>query len=124
MSKFEELAADLECVSNGQVLVNTSKDGICGNFQRLYPEEWAVLEETGLLIKAFKSWEYFSGDDIFPVPSLCHKTPATKYIFSGNKWTGAYGELRKKLCFRLSEFITSHLDDLTNHYQSFYGAKL
>jgi len=70
-------------------------DGICVNF----------LNATGLsVLEAFpwedivESWPKFSGNSIYPIPSLIsQQRPSQAFNCASDMWDGAYGELRKEL---------------------------
>ncbi len=109
MYKFQKLSAHLERVAKGIEPVADCEQGICHNFQQTYKQEWFLLESSGLLLEAFRAWEYYSGHERYPVPDpgKCH--PRTKFVWTNNLWIKEYGDLRKKLCLHLSEFITEKL---------------
>lgn len=64
-----------------------------------------------------KSWEYFSGDENYPVPSTTLEipnklTPETMYFKTANKWVGEYGALRMDLLRHCIADCQIHIEQL------------
>lgn len=50
-----------------------------------------------MMVPAFKSWEKFSGNAHYPVPSTVGADPFLAFHLTDNKWIGEYGNLRREL---------------------------
>jgi len=70
-------------------------DGICVNFLNITGQSTLdVLPWEDVV----KSWPKFSGNSIYPVPSLISRQcPSQAFKYAIDMWNGAYGELRKEL---------------------------
>ena len=73
--------------------------GLCDSISSLLPK--TTVEQL------FKSWPEYSGNPVFPVPSMSvGLSPSGAYLRVGiNKYTGAYGKAR----LRLAQFIIDEL---------------
>ena len=70
--------------------------GLCDNLYRLTAPNYSQSVVTGLC----KSWEHYSGEEVFPVPGTNGKTPEDAYLWpTGNIWDRKtkYGQLRWSL---------------------------
>ena len=60
---------------------------------------------------AFESWDKFSGDRLYPVPSPDGSiTPKDCYRYTSNRWVGDYGKLRMELLNHLIEWYSDRVD--------------
>lgn len=75
------------------------------------------------LHEVFKSWEYYTGSDEYPVPpTKVHQLTDTElkvaagtlYFSSDNKYEGEYGELRRDLARHIREDLEVQLTTLKN----------
>lgn len=63
----------------------------------------------------FKSWPEYSGNPVFPVPSMCEGiSPGQAYMrISVNKYEGVYGDARLRLAQFIIDELKKRID--TNH---------
>lgn len=95
---MEQLIKELEQLLAGNIKYR--RRGICAHIPDKYKEE---------LYKHFKTWQYFSGDVVYPVPDpenmLSPVHIYDKALVSRDMWVGKYGELRldlvKHILFKL-----------------------
>lgn len=78
---------------------DSSTVGLCMFIDHLLPKP--------TLDQLFRSWSEYSGNPVFPVPSMSKDlSPGQAYMRLGvNKYEGAYGEAR----LRLAQFIVDEL---------------
>jgi hypothetical protein len=94
-------------IENGTHIADT---GICSNLE--YIDKYQ--DDISRLVSYYsKSWEHFSGDGLYPVPSPDSSTTPHHAFFlhrhDDKMWTGAYGEYRRDLLEHLinrSEYST------------------
>lgn len=56
-------------------------------------------EKYSHIINHYTSWEYYSGDPIYPIPSQKRGwSDGRDYRMSGFKWMGKRGRMRRSLC--------------------------
>ena len=66
--------------------------------------------------EAVKSWDKFSGNHLYPVPSPDKdKLPGECYLYVENKWDGEYGKLRMELLDHLIEWYSTLTDEEDEH---------
>ena len=83
--------------------------GICTNIDEEFDQNWDHWLEH-----MFQSWPHYSGCEAYPVPHPVYPGNDVMaldcYHCAGNKWEGAYGELR----IELLEFLITNLTDQLN----------
>lgn len=70
--------------------------GLCDNLSQLIADYYSQGEMDGL----FKTWEHYSGEEVFPVPGTNGKTPESAYLCANvSIWDRKtkYGQLRWSL---------------------------
>ena len=63
----------------------------------------------GLVIPrdVYDSWEHFSGDYMYPVPSPHLYIDAEDVFYRLPKWEGKYGKFRRNWCRHLAEYFSN-----------------
>jgi len=73
--------------------------GLCSEIHDL-----TGMNALKLLKEYFKTWEHYSGDEIYPVPSTNKNCSAEEYYDSSfNLWSGKQGKLRRSLCRHIAK---------------------
>ena len=81
--------------------------GICENMkQGRFPTSHSRKE---LITHYSRSWEKYSGNVIYPVPSPFGGGPATAYNSCADLWVGEYGALRYELLNHLIKEVQNDL---------------
>jgi hypothetical protein len=76
-------------IKNSWVGTTDENDGICLNIAKYGHDD---------IHQYFTTWEHYSGEIEFPVPSTIEGvSPEAIYMQSNSVWEGEYGELRKDL---------------------------
>ena len=78
--------------------------GICSNLG--LPPELPMADWEALVFEAAKTWPEYSGDQFYPVPHP-GLLPETAYTakWEVEKWSGEYGESRRRLCRHTADWI-------------------
>lgn len=118
IKSLEDLSAHFYGLSDGSVNPFNEMSGICHQVDELF--ERGIIEEGlseslyiggAFLDQCFESWDNFSGESAYPVPSIDQDFITAGDMFDsiiddeGNMWTGAYGDLRKDLCRHIAKEI-------------------
>ncbi len=82
--------------------IRDRQTGICGNMIDLY---W-----FGGLDFIYKSWSFYSGNTMFPVPHPFIPDPHEAFAETEDLWEGDYGLNRKLLCL----YVADKLDKMSN----------
>ena len=79
--------------------------GICTNIAKLTDYDVDVATASESLKEYYSSWEYYSGDPVYPVPNVRWPDPVREYHAYKNLWDydTAYGMLRYNLLDHLIE---------------------
>ena len=84
--------------------------GVCGVFGDRFDVELRSLLPSSV----YQSWEHFSGDVCYPVPSTDPDHTAGSMYYSClakcEMWSGEYGKLRMSWCAHLANYF----EDLAN----------
>lgn len=80
------------------------KSGICINLALL--PELPIGDWEALVSEAAKTWPEYSGDQFYPVPHP-NLLPEVAYTakWEVEKWSGGYGESRRRLCQHTADWI-------------------
>lgn len=94
----------LEAWAEDQIPPIDKFSGICVNLARL--PELPFGDWEALIAEAAKTWPEYSGNPCYPVPHP-DLLPETAYTakWEVEKWSGEYGESRRRLCQHVAEWI-------------------
>lgn len=94
----------LESWAEDQIPPIDKFSGICINLA-LLPDLYMVGVEA-LVSEAATTWPEYSGDQFYPVPHPDLR-PETAYTaqWEAEKWSGEYGESRRRLCQHIADWI-------------------
>lgn len=94
----------LEAWAGNQLQPQDKAFGICYNLARV--PELPITDCEELVVEAAKTWPEYSGYPYYPVPHM-DLPPKSAYITTGEgeKWSGAYGESRRRLCQHVANWV-------------------
>ena len=94
---------------------NTNRHGICYWFTRLYNKNhiFAYMKKYNV---SFSDWEYYSGQELYPVPDPEGVLTGYEAYHNLPKYTGAYGIKRIELLHWLIEQFESKLPSKENEH--------
>ena len=82
--------------------VDNSEEGVCALLEDAFNVQFNIRESV------YESWEHFSGDDSYPVPSPHLYIDAEDAFYGLPKWEGEYGKLRRDWCRHLAEYVAQY----------------
>ena len=102
--RLESIVEILEAWAGGQLIPPIPYEGICYNLRLQFPAYPSDI--MGLVPSAVQSWPEFSGNMHYPVPHP-GLPPETAYTEKRKveKWSGEYGESRRRLCQHCADWI-------------------
>ena len=115
INTVKDLANHFRGLADGSIQPFDTELGICNHIDMLIDEE--VIPEGSLTLfdeilsidQYYSSWDKFSGDVYYPVPSTDTRLTSADmydsvyYSEDCNMWTGEYGNLRKDLCLHIAK---------------------
>jgi hypothetical protein len=118
IKNLEDLSAYFYGLADGSIDPFNNMYGICYQVDELF--ERGIIEEDIsesyylnelFLDQYFESWNGYSGEPAYPVPSTDEMYTTAGEMFDsvvdnyGDMWTGDYGDLRKDLCRHIAKEI-------------------
>lgn len=109
LTELQEILVVLQRIKATPVVsLQYSNKGICALLMR----ELVIWRRVNLA-PFFKSWKYYSGSSMYPVPSVwlwfIKQDPEEAYNYR-NKWKGSYGKLRFNLLDHLVTELTKEVE--------------
>ena len=79
-----------------------SEHGVCMLLEDTFNVQFNIRESV------YESWEHFSGDDSYPIPSTVLGMTEQQAFHNSPKWEGEYGKLRRDWCRHLAEYVAQY----------------